>query len=137
MPRTQVSKTLSISIDCPADQAYAFISNPENLPKWATAFVRSVEKSGNQWIVETPDGPLGFRFVAENGFGVLDHIVCPAPGVEMLNPMRVVPNSLGCEVTFTLFQAPGRSDPQFAEDAAMVERDLRTLKNVLEQERSS
>jgi hypothetical protein len=33
----------------------------------------------------------------------------------------------------TLFQLPEMSDEQFAEDARMVERDLRALKTVLEQ----
>jgi hypothetical protein len=48
------SKTLSISIDCHPAKVYEFVSNPENLPKWATAFCKSVRKSGNDWIMETP-----------------------------------------------------------------------------------
>jgi hypothetical protein len=36
------SKTLSFSIDCPPDRVYAFVSNPEDLPRWATAFAQSV-----------------------------------------------------------------------------------------------
>jgi hypothetical protein len=46
--------------------------------------------------------------------------------------MRVLSNGSGSEVVFTLFQLPEMSDEQFAEDTAMVERDLKTLKNVLE-----
>ena len=46
--------------------------------------------------------------------------------------MRVVPNGSGSEVIFTLFKTPEMSDKQFAEDAGLVERDLRTLKSVLE-----
>lgn len=83
-------------------------------------------------MVETADGPLGFRFVPRNELGVLDHAVRLPSGVEVFVPMRVVPNGDGSEVIFTLFQAPGMSDEKFAEDAAMVERDLRTLRRVLE-----
>jgi hypothetical protein len=35
-------------------------------------------------------------------------------------------------LTFTLFRQPGMSDQQFEEDASAVERDLLTLKSVLE-----
>lgn len=128
------AKSLSVSIDCSADRVYAFVSNPENLPRWITSFVRSVTKTGNRWVAETTDGPMGFQFVPANEFGVLDHLVTLASGVQILNPMRVVPNGTGSEVIFTLFQLPEMSDQQFAEDAGMVERDLRTLKSVLENE---
>jgi len=126
------SKTLSVSIERPPAEVYRFVSNPENLPKWATAFCRSVGKSEGEWIVETPDGPMRIRFVGQNELGVLDHYVSPAPGVEILNPMRVVSNGSGSEVLFTLFQLPDMSGERFAEDVRLVERDLQTLKSVLE-----
>lgn len=126
------SRTFSVSIDCPVDRVYAFVSNPENLPRWATAFVRSVKRTGAGWVAETTAGPAGFRFVPKNELGVLDHVVMPAPGVEIDVPMRVVRNGSGSEVIFTLFQLPEMSDRKFDEDAGMVERDLNTLKRVLE-----
>lgn len=75
---------------------------------------------------------MKIRFAEKNDFGVLDHYVTPAQGVEVYVPMRVVPNGSGSEVIFTLFKTPEMSDKQFAEDAGMVERDLKTLKSVLE-----
>jgi hypothetical protein len=132
MSPVQKSKTLSVSIDCPPDRVYAFVSNPENLPRWAAAFARSVRQTRSGWVVETADGPMGIEFVAENESGVLDHTVRLASGAQILNPMRVVPNGSGNEVIFTLFQPSGMSDQKFTEDAGMVERDLRTLKRVLE-----
>jgi hypothetical protein len=126
------SQTLSISIACPPSRVSAFVSNPANLPQWAKGLCRSVRQSGADWIVETPDGPMRLQFVAPNEFGVLDHRVITPQGVEVLNPMRVVPNGSGSELLFTLFQLPAMSEEQFAEDAAMVERDLRTLKALLE-----
>jgi len=126
------SRTLSVSIACPPRQVYGFVSNPENLPKWAMGLCRSVRKADGGWIVETPGGPMRFRFVGQNEFGVLDHYVSPTPGLEILNPMRVVPNGSGSEVIFTLFQWPNMSDEQYVEDVGLVERDLRTLKSILE-----
>jgi hypothetical protein len=93
-----------------------------------------VRKTPQGWILDTADGPLGFRFVADNDFGVLDHIVTLAPGVDILNPMRVVANGEGSEVSFTLFELPGMTAKKLAEDATLVERDLRALKRVLEAE---
>ena len=54
MAKTLGSQTLSISIDCQPARVYEFVSNPENLPKWAKAFCKSVTKSNDDWIMETP-----------------------------------------------------------------------------------
>lgn len=75
---------------------------------------------------------MGFRFSDANEFGVLDHFVSPVEGLEFLVPMRVVPNGAGSEVLFTLFQTPEMTDEKFHEDAALVQRDIETLKAVLE-----
>lgn len=83
-------------------------------------------------VLETPQGPVKIRFAEKNEYGVLDHYVSPAPGVEIYVPMRVVANGSGSEVLFTLFHSPGMSEEAFAEDACMVERDLRGLKSMLE-----
>lgn len=66
--------------------------------------------------------------------GVLDHDVQLESGVVVHNPMRVVPNGDGSELTFTLLQQPGMSQQQFEEDAQAVAHDLHTLKTLLESE---
>lgn len=126
------SRAPSITIACPPRKVYEFVSNPKNLPQWAAGLCKSVRKSDNGWIAETSQGPVKIRFAEKNDFGVLDHYVTTAQGAEIYVPMRVVPNGSGSEVIFTLFKTPEMSDRQFAEDAGMVERDLRTLKSVLE-----
>jgi uncharacterized protein YndB with AHSA1/START domain len=123
---------VAVSIQRPVHEVYRFASNPENLPQWAHGLARSVTRVGDEWILETPDGPMSIEFAPGNDFGVLDHIVGVAPGVEVRNPMRVVPNGSGSEVTFTLIRQPDVGDEAFAQDAATVERDLQTLKAVLE-----
>lgn len=132
MASTLDSRVLSVTIACPPRKVYEFVSNPENLPRWAAGLGKSVRKSDSGWIAETPQGPMQIRFAEKNDSGVLDHYVKLASGVEVYVPMRVVPNGSGSEVIFTLFKMPNMSDKQFAEDAGMVERDLKTLKNVLE-----
>jgi hypothetical protein len=126
------SRTLSIGVDRPPLQVYAFIAAPENLPLWAAGLGGAVSRRNGGWEVETVRGPVGLRFTEANSLGVLDHVVTLAGGVEVYVPLRVVPNGSGSEVLFTLFRSPEMTDAQFAADAAAVERDLRTLKELLE-----
>ncbi|MEY4482731.1 MAG: hypothetical protein RL693_183, partial [Verrucomicrobiota bacterium] len=46
------STTLNITIQRIPDQVYAFVSNPANLPQWATAFCKSIRPSGTGWIID-------------------------------------------------------------------------------------
>jgi hypothetical protein len=46
--------------------------------------------------------------------------------------MRLIANSSGCELLFTLFREPNMSDAQFHSDAGFVQRDLNGLKRLLE-----
>jgi hypothetical protein len=135
MSNTFTARTLSVSIDCPPDQVYGFVSNPENFPRWATTFCRSIRRADSGWIVEMPQGQVNVRFVPRNTMGVMDHFVTPAPGVEIYVPMRIVSNGSGSEDIFTLFRMPGMTDEEFTADAGMVERDLATLKKVMEAKR--
>lgn len=126
------SRTVSVSIGRPPIIVYEFVSNPENLPKWANGLGKSVRKEGTAWIVDTPQGPMNVRFAEKNKFGILDHYVTTASGFEVYVPMRVLSNGAGSEVTFTLFRMPDVSDEKYAEDMSLVERDLMNLKALLE-----
>lgn len=72
-----------------------------------------------------------FRFLHD--LGVADHDVVLETGVTVHNPLRVVPNGTGSTVIFTLLRLPQVSEQQFDEDARAVQRDLSTLKVLLEQ----
>ncbi len=127
------SKTLSISIQSTPAKVYEFVSNAENLPVWATTFVRSIRQVKGEWVIETAQGPAKIRIAPKNESGILDHTIQTAAGDEVFVPMRVVPNGDGSEVLFTLFHMPGMTDEAFAADATMVEQDLQTLKKLMEQ----
>ena len=126
------SRTLSVSINRPTEEVYGFVANPENLPRWAPGLCTSVRKVEGGWVVETPQGPLPFRFEGRNSLGVLDHYVTVPSGEELYMPMRVVANGGGSELLFTLFRLPEMTDEQFAADADLVQRDMETLKELLE-----
>jgi hypothetical protein len=126
------SRTISVSISCQLSKVYEFVSVPKNFPKWATGRCKSITKTGDEWIAETPQGSMKVQFTERNDFGVVDHFIYPAPGVEIYVPVRVIANGTGSEVIFTLFRLPDMSDDKFAEDAEWVARDLKALKELLE-----
>jgi hypothetical protein len=129
---TFIAKHISVSINRSAAQVYEFTSNPENLPKWAAGLSGAIKQVNEAWIAESPMGRVKVKFSEKNQFGVLDHDVTLPSGVTVYNPMRVFPNNDGSEVVFTLYRRPDMSDQEFAEDATAVEKDLESLKALLE-----
>lgn len=129
---TFIAKHISVSIDLSAAQVYEFASNPENLPKWAGGLGGSINRINGEWIAEASMGKVKIAFAQKNEFGVLDHDVMLESGAKFYNPMRVFPNDDGSELVLTLYRQPGISDQKFAEDAELVEKDLKRLKTLLE-----
>jgi hypothetical protein len=124
---------VSISIRRRPADVYEFASDPRNLPRWAAGLVGSdVRKEGEEWVAVAPFGEVRIEFAQQNPHGVMDHDVRLQSGVTMHNPMRVIPNGEGSEFVFTLIRRPGMSDEEFAGDKAAIEKDLRTLKELLE-----
>jgi uncharacterized membrane protein len=127
------STHVGVAIARPVDAVYAFAADGANLPRWAAGLASgAVRRDGEDWLADSPMGPIRIRFADPNPYGVLDHRVTLPNGETQLNPMRVVPNGDGAELTFTLFRLPGVTDAAFAADAAQVEADLRRLKELLE-----
>lgn len=123
---------IATSIARPPGDVYEFVSNPANLPRWAAGLSVSINLVDGQWVAESDLGRIVVEFAPTNPFGVLDHAVTLPSGETVHNPLRVMPNGEGSEVVFSLFRSPGVSAADFAADAAAVERDLATLKELLE-----
>ena len=128
------SRHVGISINHPADEVYEFVSNPENLPKWAAGTSGSVNNVNGDWIAESPMGRVKVKFADKNRFGILDHDVTLPSGETFYNPMRVFPNKDGSELIFTLYQRPGMSDKDFRNDEEQIKADLEKLKALIEKE---
>ena len=125
---------ISVSINRPPNDVYAFVSNPENLPKWATGLGGSIKHVHGEWIADAPMGQVKVKFADENQFGIVDHEIVLESGIKVYNPMRVIANGEGSEVFFTLIRQPDMSDEKFAHDAQWVEKDLGILKGLLEKD---
>lgn len=125
------ARTVSISISRPAADVYAYLADPAEFPRWSE-FITAMEPDGDAWIATTATGMSRIQFAPPNAFGIVDHTVTAAPGIEVVVPLRVVANQDGSEVLFTLFRQPTQDDDAFDKDVAMVVTDLRNLKRVLE-----
>ncbi|MEU1841278.1 SRPBCC family protein [Micromonospora chersina] len=126
------SRHLSVHIDRPVPEVYAFVSDPRNLPRWAPGLGSSVVREDGEWFVETPEGRARVTFAPNNEYGVLDHEVVTPSGETVYVPLRAIADGDGCEVVFTVRRAPGMTDAEFDRDAGLVGADLALLKKVLE-----
>lgn len=125
-------RTVGVSIKCPPDEVYSFLSDPRNFPKWS-AFITEIREHGSIWIAQTPTGTVHISFTTKNQFRVLDHDVTIPSGQIIHVPMRVLPNDRhGSEVIFSIFRQEYMSELQYAEDIGMVLSDLLSLKRIFE-----
>src|SRR2546425_4376324 len=99
---TNQCRTLSVSIARSAEQAYDFLSVPENFPRWASGLAGSLWRGDGGGGGETPHRPLEGRFSQRKAFGGLDHLVSPKPGGGIYRPMRGIAEGGGCEPVVTL-----------------------------------
>ena len=134
--KTYQVRHISVTINRPPNEVYSFVSNPENLPKWATGLGGSIRNVNGEWIADSPMGKIKIKFAEKNTFGILDHEVILESGLKIDNPMRIIANGEGSEIFFTLIRQPDVSDEKFSEDAKWVEKDLKILKGLLEDQAS-
>jgi hypothetical protein len=108
------TSTQSISIDAPRGHVFDLISDLARLPQWAIGFAKGIRREAEKWIVTTGSGEeIGIRVETDATLGVVDYIMSPAPGVDFAARTRVIPNGLGAEYVFTMFQPPGMPDEAF------------------------
>lgn len=126
--------TQTISIDVPPQQLLTYVANPENLPRWAVGFAKTVRRQGDGWVVETGAGDMALRIEADATHGTVDYWLSPATGVSVLAASRVIPRGAGSEYVFTQFQAPGMPDEVFTKSISALRHELAVLRALLEVE---
>jgi len=127
-----VSRHLSVWIDRPAEDVYDYVIDPAHVPEWAPGLTTRIEQVDGRWFIDMGGRRAELAFATRNPFGVLDHRVTMPSGEVFDNPMRVTPAGDGSEVVFTIRQAPGVSDEDFARDMGLVQADLDRLKRLVE-----
>lgn len=130
------ARIIHVGIERSATEVYAYAADPENLQHWASGLASGLTRDGEEWIGDGgPIGKVRVRFAPDNPFGIIDHTVTMENGLVVENPIRVLANGDGAEITFFLLKRPDMDDDAFESDAAHVIKDLTTLKQILESRR--
>jgi hypothetical protein len=125
------SNTEHVSINVDHRHLFAFLADPDNLPKWAVGFCRAIRRDGDRWVVQTPQGEVAVRYVTHPGLGIIDYYISPGPGIEVAAFSRVLPNGDGSEFVFTQFQTPGMPDDVFEAQVRALKDELVVLRALM------
>ena len=124
---TMRADTQATTLPANAEDAFAFLANPENLPRWAVGFARGIRREGETWFVQTAGGEMPVRVVADAARGTIDFHMGVAPGIEAVAYSRILPNDSGAEYVFTQFQLLGMADEIFTAQRAALTEELAIL----------
>lgn len=119
------SRTVTTVLPAPPNRVFAYLSDIENLPRWATEFARELKVVDGRHKVVNGLGEFFFEIHADAETGVIDMLAGPDEDQLALFPTRVV--ALGEDrsaFTFTMFQWPGQPDELFESQYASLQREF-------------
>jgi hypothetical protein len=127
------SHTVTAVLDAPKEDVFAYLSEIDNLPRWATEFARELRYEEGRAKVVNGLGEFYFSIEADAETGVIDMYAGPSDEELMLFPTRVVPLPDGRSVySFTMFQAPGMPDDLFESQHASLQREFENIRREVE-----
>jgi hypothetical protein len=124
--------TRSISIEADPRSVFQLVADPAQLPRWAVGFAKAVRREDERWLVTTGAGDVPLRVRADPATGVVDYVMTPSPGEEVVASSRVLARGAGSEYVFTQVQPPGMSHEAFARSVAALVHELTVLKALVE-----
>lgn len=120
-----LSQTVTAVLDAPRDEVFAFLSDVDNLPLWATEFARELRHDGDRTVVVNGLGEFVLSIDADDETGVIDMYADGA-----LFPTRVVPLDAGRSAyTFTMFKSPDAPDELFDSQFRSLLREFDNIRN--------
>jgi len=122
------SESVTVVLDAPKTEVFDFLSRVENMPEWATEFVRELRWEAGRPKVVNGLGEFWIEIEADPETGVIDMLSGPEPDELALFPTRVValPDDRSA-FTFTMFQVPAMPEELFASQHASLLRELAGL----------
>ncbi len=123
----------SIAIKCKSADAFTFLVEAQNWPRWAIHGVKSVRPgAGGFWEMETPNGPGQLCVEGNAASGVIDTIFVDGHSNRWTVPGRVV-DAGGSAVVVMIFTKPvPMTDDQFTQGMKLIDEELAVLKKILE-----
>jgi hypothetical protein len=121
-------RTAHITVAASRDAVFAFLSEPANLPAWATEFCERIERRHDGWIAHTAHGELRFAIESDAATGTIDMYSGPDATAMAVFPVRVLAMPPGVTlIAFTFFQAPDLPDEIYERQYGSLLVELRGL----------
>ena len=122
------SETVTTVLPAPPERVFDYMSDVENLPRWATEFARELRRDGDRSIVRNNLGELVFEIRADERTGVIDMLAGPSEDELAVFPTRVIGLPDGSSAySFTMFQGPGMPDELFDSQHASLRREFENI----------
>ncbi|WP_140048972.1 hypothetical protein [Devosia lucknowensis] len=128
------SRTISLAINWPWAELYAFLSNPQTINRWTQGLFPTPLSpvTDHTWRTLYDGEEVIIAFTPANPFGVLDVELIWTDKPPRHYVARLFPNGEASELCCTIIQRPGESDAAFASECEWVRIDLDILKTYIE-----
>jgi hypothetical protein len=124
------NRTVTAVLEAPKDQVFRYLSQIENLPRWATEFARELKYDDGKAKVVNGLGEFYVSIEADSDTGVIDMYAGPTEEELSLFPTRVVELPDGRSAySFTMLQAPGMPDELFESQYQSLLREFDNIRN--------
>lgn len=120
-------------LNCAASDAFSFLMEANNWPRWAIHGVKSVKPgTGGYWDIETPTGPAKLKIEGDAASGVVDTTFVANNGDSLKFPGRVVSAGEGSTFITVYTKPPAMAADQFKKSLQQVDEELTALKKEIE-----
>jgi hypothetical protein len=124
--------TVTTVLGASQPEVFAYMSDIEHLPEWATEFARELRREGDDYKVVNGLGEFFFAIEADPASGVIDMFAGPTKDAMAVFPTRAVGLPDGrTAYSFTMFQAPGMPDDLFEAQYASLRREFANIERIL------
>jgi hypothetical protein len=125
-------RTVTAVLDAPKEHVFGYLSQIENLPRWATEFARELKYEDGRAKVVNGLGEFYFSIDADPETGVIDMYAGPSEDALSLFPTRVVelPEERSA-YSFTMFQTPGMPEELFESQYQALLREFENIRREL------
>ncbi|MCI0622868.1 MAG: hypothetical protein L0387_14635 [Acidobacteria bacterium] len=135
------TRTVTAILPAARAEVFGYLSQIENLPRWATEFCRELKVVNGKHKVVTcdPDAPeLFIEIRSDRSAGVIDFLAGPAPDQLWTFPTRVVGLPDGQSIyIFTTVQMPGLPDEKFEQECQSLLREFENIRRRFERKEAS
>jgi hypothetical protein len=123
------SETVTAIVAAPQRTVFAYMSDVEKLPEWATEFARELKREGDEYKVVNGLGEFFFEIKADPATGVIDMFAGPSKDQMAVFPARVVALPDGRSAfSFTMFQGPELPDELFESQYQSLQREFANIR---------